>query len=64
MDICPAMVRSADAIYLLNRWEDSVGARAEHALAEKLGLTVIYESPTNIECRCSAYLPGTGQCTA
>lgn len=50
MDICLAMVRSADAIYLLNRWEDSVGARAEHALAEKLGLTVIYESPTNIEC--------------
>lgn len=56
MDICLAMVRSADAIYLLNRWEDSVGARAEHALAEKLGLTVIYEPPTNIECQVAPHI--------
>ncbi|HGU8391426.1 TPA: DUF4406 domain-containing protein [Escherichia coli] len=56
MDICLAMVRSADAIYLLNRWEESVGAREEHALAEKLGLTVIYESPTNIECQVAPHI--------
>lgn len=56
MDICLAMVRSADAIYLLNRWEESVGARAEHALAEKLGPTVIYESPTNIECQVAPHI--------
>ena len=56
MDICLAMVRSADAIYLLNQWEESVGARAEHALAEKLGLTVIYESPTNIECQVAPHI--------
>lgn len=56
MDICLAMVRSADAIYLLNRWEESVGARAEHALAEKLGLTVIYESTTNIECQVAPHI--------
>ncbi|HHG0316967.1 TPA: DUF4406 domain-containing protein [Escherichia coli] len=56
MDICLAMVRSADAIYLLNRWEESIGARAEHALAEKLGLTVIYESPTNIECQVAPHI--------
>lgn len=56
MDICVAMVRSADAIYLLNQWEESVGARAEHALAEKLGLTVIYESPTNIECQVATHI--------
>ncbi|ELU2691000.1 DUF4406 domain-containing protein [Escherichia coli] len=56
MDICLAMVRSADAIYLHNRWEESVGARAEHALAEKLGLTVIYESPTNIECQVAPHI--------
>lgn len=54
--IFAAMVRSADAIYLLNRWEESVGARAEHALAEKLGLTVIYESPTNIECEVAPHI--------
>lgn len=34
MDICLAMVRSADAIYLLKGWDVSAGARAEHALAE------------------------------
>ena len=56
MEICLAMVRSADAIYLLNRWEESIGARAEHALAEKLGLTVIYESPTNIECHVAPHI--------
>lgn len=38
MDICLAMVRSVDAVYLLKGWEGSAGARAEYALAEKLGL--------------------------
>ncbi|EHB5924097.1 DUF4406 domain-containing protein [Escherichia coli] len=38
MDICLAMVRLVDAVYLLKGWEGSAGARAEYALAEKLGL--------------------------
>lgn len=43
MDICLAMLRSADAIYLLKDWELSPGARAEYALAEKLGLTILQQ---------------------
>lgn len=43
MDICLAMVRSAEAIYMLSGWDSSAGAVAEHALASKLALTIIYE---------------------
>lgn len=43
MDICCAMVRSADTIFMLNGWENSPGARAEHALAEKLELQIEYQ---------------------
>lgn len=43
MDICLAMVRSAEAVYMLSGWESSAGAVAEHALASKLALTIIYE---------------------
>lgn len=35
------MLQRADAIYLLTGWQNSAGARAEHALALKLGLEVI-----------------------
>ena len=38
MDICLAMLRSANYIYLLDGWQTSSGAIAEHALAKKLGL--------------------------
>ncbi len=37
MDICMAMIRCVDAIYMLNGWQRSAGAKAELALAEKLG---------------------------
>jgi len=40
-----AALRRSDAVYLLNGWENSVGARAEKALAEWLGLDIVYESP-------------------
>lgn len=43
MDICLAMVRSSEAIYMLSGWDSSAGAVAEHALASKLALTIIYE---------------------
>lgn len=46
MDICLAMLRCADAIYLLNDWEYSVGARAENAVAEKLELEILGERIT------------------
>ena len=41
MDICLAMLRCAEVIFMLDGWEQSTGARAEHALAEKLGLRII-----------------------
>lgn len=36
-------VATSDAIYLLNGWENSKGARAEHALAVALGKEIIFE---------------------
>ena len=38
MDICMAMIRCVDAIYMLKGWQRSAGAKAELALAEKLGV--------------------------
>ena len=43
MDICMAMIRCCDCIYMLDGYEDSLGAMAEIALAKKLGLAVIYQ---------------------
>lgn len=43
MDICLAMVRSANAVYMLRNWEKSSGAYCEYALAKKLGLDIYYE---------------------
>ena len=41
------MLQRADAIFLLNGWQFSAGARAEHALALKLGLEVIEQKESN-----------------
>ena len=41
MDVCFAMIRAADAIYLLKGYEESKGAMAELAYAEKLELEII-----------------------
>ncbi|GCG45653.1 hypothetical protein BvCmsH15A_01978 [Escherichia coli] len=38
-----AMIRCVDAIYMLKDWQRSAGARAELALAEKLGHAVILQ---------------------
>lgn len=43
MDICCAMLRCADAVFMLRGWENSDGAIAEHALAKKIGLEIIIE---------------------
>jgi hypothetical protein len=42
MQICAPMVMVADAIHLMDGWENSKGARKEHRLANKLGLEIIY----------------------
>ena len=41
------MLQRADAIFLLKGWQFSAGARAEHALALKLGLEVIEQRVSN-----------------
>lgn len=41
MDICMAMVRAADVIYILNGYKDSDVALAELAYARKLGIEII-----------------------
>lgn len=46
MDICFAMLRAADTIYMLSGWEHSAGARAENALAEKLDLAILFQETT------------------
>lgn len=37
------IARNADAIYMLVGWENSLGARAEHATAVALGILVLYQ---------------------
>ncbi|EOV0796590.1 DUF4406 domain-containing protein [Yersinia enterocolitica] len=46
MCICMAMLQRADAIYMLGGWQSSAGARAEYALAEKLGMEIIFQNNT------------------
>lgn len=43
MQIDLTMLQCCDSIYMLNGWDDSAGAMAEHALAMKLGLEVIHD---------------------
>lgn len=52
MDICLAMLRCADCIYMLKGWENSLGAKAEHALAEKLDLQIEYQRSMTKEHHC------------
>ena len=49
MDICFAMLRCADGIFLLDGWQQSAGARAERALAEKLGLDIQHQLIDRLE---------------
>ncbi|EGQ7810335.1 DUF4406 domain-containing protein [Vibrio parahaemolyticus] len=41
MDICFAMIRSADAVHFLPGWKRSEGALAEYHYAKKIGLELI-----------------------
>jgi len=44
MSICQQMVIASKSMYMLKGWKLSNGALAEHALAFKLDLNVIYEA--------------------
>lgn len=43
MKICIPMLEVAEAIYLLNNWQDSTGAKVEKAYAECQGKEIIYQ---------------------
>jgi hypothetical protein len=43
MAIALSMVQISDELYMLDGWQDSSGAKAEHALAHKLGKHIIYQ---------------------
>lgn len=43
MRIDYALIDIADCIYMLSNWQDSNGAKAEHAYAKSLGKEIIYE---------------------
>ena len=47
MDICTAMLRCVDTIYMLKGWHRSAGAKAELALAAKLGHEVVFQEATS-----------------
>tara|TARA_A100001015_G_C14901467_1_gene676569 strand:+ start:491 stop:829 length:339 start_codon:yes stop_codon:yes gene_type:complete len=38
-------ISGSDAIYLLDGWEDSIGARWEWAYAKNMSLNIYYETP-------------------
>lgn len=40
---CIREITTCDAVYFMNGWEDSNGARAELEVARVLGLEIIYE---------------------
>ena len=42
-----AMIRCVDAIYMLKGWQRSAGAKAELALAAKLGHEVVFQEATS-----------------
>ena len=43
MGACLMMLLRCEAIYMLRDWNDSRGARIEHAVARELGIEIIYQ---------------------
>lgn len=41
------IIRRCDAMFMLDNWKDSEGARGEHTLAVELGLPIFYEGQDN-----------------
>ena len=55
MLIALTLLQCADAIYLLDGWLSSAGARAEYALAEKLRLKVQFQTIKSKDCSAFSY---------
>ena len=43
MEVCYRLIDLSQSIYMLKGWQESVGARKEHAYAKLLGVGVYYE---------------------
>lgn len=43
MPICTAMINQCDAVYILDNWKDSRGAKVELEYAKVTGKTVLYQ---------------------
>jgi len=43
MKVCFEQIANCDAVYMLNDWQDSTGAKLEHTKALELGIEVIYQ---------------------
>ena len=43
INICNAMLKEADTIYMLKDWQDSKGAKNEYELARELKKRIIFE---------------------
>lgn len=43
-----AILWDCDALYMLHDWKDSKGARIELAIAEELGIEVVYQYPVTV----------------
>lgn len=46
MRVSLALLEACSSIYMLNGWQDSKGARLEHAYAEAMGINVMYQAST------------------
>lgn len=51
-----ALVKKADALFMLEYWEDSKGALAEHALAIACGIPIFYESDVGLTTGLSFFI--------
>lgn len=48
MQVCLAALGLCDCIYMMNDWEESIGAKIEHEYAKEHGMKIIYE-PKELE---------------
>lgn len=51
MHISTTMLQHCAVVYMLSDWQESDGAKMEHAMATALNLIIVYESETKIKDR-------------
>ena len=51
MTVDMAVLETCSAVYMLNNWQDSPGAKREHERAKELGLDIWYEQERTEQCK-------------